>query len=568
MTPHRQPAPLLETRPGGGRALEASRTRLVVAGIVFAAIFAVVGLRVLMLAAPGETGTDAVAAGTDGDTSGPRRADIVDRNGELLATTLPTASLYADPSRVGDPDELAARLSAILPNRSRERLTKLLSRNGEFVWIERGLTPRQHDRLNRLGSPALGFREEPERYYPHGELTAHLVGFTDVDGRGLAGVEKSFEDTLRERERPLRLSVDVRVQHVLTDELRGAQERFDAKGAAGVVMDADTGELVAMTSLPAFDPQTPGDAPGQARFDRATQGVYEMGSVFKVFSAAAALDSPAVQINDSYGVDEPVQLAGYTVRDFHDNEGELTVPEVFMKSSNIGTVKMTRAAGAQHLPETLSALGLTRRAPVRLPSVSRPVTPDPWKRINAVTASYGHGVAVPPMNVAAAVAATVNGGTLPEPTVRPATGQRAGKRVFSRDTSRTMREMMRLVVTHGTGSKAAAEGYRVGGKTGTADKVERGRYSRTARIASFAGAFPMDDPEYVIFALVDEPQPQEASFGYATGGWVAAPAVRRVVERIGPMLGVRPEDGITVPEQENVPLLRRAKREDVQVAAR
>jgi len=568
VTPHRQPAPLFAPQTGRAQTLEVCRTRLVVAGIVFAAIFAVVGLRVLTLAAPFDGARQPIARADTGEAGTARRAQIVDRNGELLATTLPTASLYADPGRVDRPARLAARLSAVLPGKSEGRLRELLTRDKDFVWIERGLTPRQHDRLNRLGSPALGFRKEPHRYYPHGELTAHLVGFTDIDGRGLAGVEKSFGDALRGREEPLRLSVDVRVQHVLADELRAARKRFDAKGAAGVVMDADTGELLALSSQPTYDPQAPGAASEGARFNRATQGVYEMGSVFKVFSAAAALESASVRISDRYGVDEPVQLAGHTVHDFHDIEGELTVPEVFMKSSNIGTVKMTRAAGAETLRATLGELGLTRRAPVRLPSVSEPITPDPWKDFHAMTASYGHGIAVTPMNLAAAVAATVNGGTLPHPTLRADTEPEPGTRVFSRETSATMREMMRLVVAYGTGSKAQADGYRVGGKTGTADKVEVTGYSQDARIASFAGAFPMDDPEYVIFALVDEPKPQENTFGYATGGWVAAPAVRRVVERIGPMLGVRPENGITVPDKADNPLLVRAKRKDVQVAAR
>ncbi|SDG42920.1 cell division protein FtsI (penicillin-binding protein 3) [Limimonas halophila] len=568
MTPHRQPAPLFGSRPGRGQALEVCRTRLVVAGIVFATLFAVVGLRVLTLAAPFGSGEAKVARAHTGEGGKLRRADIVDRNGKLLATTLPTASLYADPGRVDKPARLAKRLSAVLPDKDRAALEKRLRRDKRFVWIKRELTPRQHDRINRLGSPALGIRQEPRRYYPQGGLTAHLVGFTDIDGRGLAGVEKAFGETLRERDEPLRLSLDVRVQHALSEELRAAMTRFDAKGAAGVVMDADTGELVALSSLPAFDPDAPGSAPDHARFNRTTQGVYEMGSVFKVFSTAAALDSGAVRISDHYGVEEPVKLAGYTVRDFHHNEGELTVPEIFMKSSNIGTVKMTRAAGAETLQATLADLGLTRRSGLRLPSVSKPMVPDPWKRINAMTASYGHGIAVTPVSLTAAVAATVNGGTLPRPTVRADADHGAQARVLSRATSATMRQMMRLVVAYGTGSKARADGYRVGGKTGTADKVGAGGYSTDARVASFAGAFPMDDPEYVIFALVDEPKPQEDTFGYATGGWVAAPAVRRVVERIGPMLGVRPENGLTVPEQEDNPLLRRAKRKDVQVAAR
>jgi len=568
MTPHRQPDALLRAaRAASGHLTALCRARLSLAGIAFAAMFAVLGLRVLLLAAPGGDGRADVEPVADGEPAG-ERAAIVDRNGTLLATTLPTSSLYANPNRVRDPARLARRLDPILPERDAATLTRRLEREGEFIWLKRDITPRQHGRIQALGSPALGTREETKRYYPQGKLAGHLVGFTDVDGRGLAGVEKAYGEQLRRRDEPLRLALDVRVQHALSDELRGAVERYDAKGAAGVVMDARTGELVAMTSLPAFDPAAPDAAPETARFNRATQGAYEMGSVFKIFAAAAALESENVRINDRYSVDEPVRLADYTVRDFHPLEGELTVPELFMKSSNIGTVKMARATGAERITRTLKKLGLTRRAPLALDAVADPIMPEPWRRINAMTASYGHGIAVTPVQIARAVAATVNGGVLPQPSVRRDVEGDDGRRVLARPTSRTLRRMMRLVVAYGTGGKAAADGYRVAGKTGTADKASHGGYGGDARVASFAGAFPSDDPRYVIFTLVDEPKASAAPHGYATGGWVAAPVVRKVVERVGPLLGIRPNRGFTVPKQANNPLLRRARQKDVQLATR
>jgi cell division protein FtsI (penicillin-binding protein 3) len=458
-----------------------------------------------------------------------------------------------------------------LPDLSQERAARLMALDGKFVWLKRGLTPRQQDRINRLGIPGLHFKTEDKRFYPQGRLTAHMIGMADPDGNGTAGIEKSFDDLLSGARRPLKLSLDVRVQHILTDELSRAMTEFQASGAAGVMLDARTGEVVAMVSLPSFDPNAPARASEEARFNRATLGVYEMGSVFKIFTMAGALNRNVVEIADRFDVTDPIRAGGFAIRDYKPKEGELTIPEIFMHSSNIGTAKIAREMGTDRQRDMLAKLGLTTPAKVELPEVGSPMLPSPWRPINTLTISYGHGLAVTPLQLTSAVAATVNGGVLHQPTLlarKDATAPH-GRRVFSGDTSQTMRRLMRLTVQYGTGRNADARGYQVGGKTGTADKLDNGRYSDDARIASFVGAFPIDRPKYVIFAMVDEPEGHEGTYGYATGGWVAAPVVRRVVRRAGSFLDITPHAPAPKPELANHPLLREAGAtiEDSEVAA-
>jgi cell division protein FtsI (penicillin-binding protein 3) len=547
--------------------LETGRTRLLVAGIVFAVAFSAIGVRVLELAVLSGGESRDIATRADGAPPAQTRADIVDRNGHVLATTLPVASLYADPREVDNPAEVANQLAPILTDSTAAELQALLDSTKPFVWLERKLTPRQQYRVNRLGNPHLRFQKSERRFYPYGELTAHAVGYTNVDGKGLAGIEQSFHQLLKDSNQPLQLSLDVRVQHILTQELRAKMQEFDGIGAAGVVMDVRTGELLAMASLPTYDPHEPGRASDDAKFNRATLGIYEMGSTFKIFSTAAALETEAVGLFDKYDVSEPIRKAGFTIRDYKPKDGKLTVPQIFMHSSNIGTVKMAMETGTQTQQTTLRDLGLTRPVNLELPEVGTPMVPNPWREISTVTVSYGHGIAVNAVQLASAVGTTVNGGVRHSPTIlkREPKDVGTGERVFSAKTSRQMRDLMRLVVEYGTGKNADAHGYRVGGKTGTADKQEQGRYG-DARISSFVGAFPMDDPRYVVFAMVDEPKGQEHTFGYATGGWVAAPVVKNVIERMGPMLGIEPRPTKT-PKKENHPLLVNALSEDERVAS-
>jgi cell division protein FtsI (penicillin-binding protein 3) len=309
------------------------------------------------------------------------------------------------------------------------------------------------------------------------------------------------------------------------------------------VLDAETGEVVAMASLPSFDPARPGEADSDALFNRASLGVYEMGSVFKIFTTAMALDQGAVSLQDGYDVSRPIRVARFTIRDFKPKNRWLSVPEIFIYSSNIGTVQMAMESGTPAQQAFLGNLGLTRTAQIEVPEVGQPMVPSPWREINTMTISYGHGLAVSPLQMVSAVAAVVNGGDLVPATLLKRDGRESivVQHVLSPGTSRDMRWLMRLAVQNGTGRMADAPGYLVGGKTGTADKLRGRRYARNARIASFIGAFPMDRPRYVVFAMVDEPKGNKSTYGYATGGWVAAPLVRRVIERMGPLLGIQPK---------------------------
>ncbi|MCH8037476.1 MAG: penicillin-binding protein 2 [Proteobacteria bacterium] len=527
---------------GGAQALETGRTRLLVAGMVFALAFTVIAWRLVDIAAFSPGGEPRIAATPPAPAFETGRADIVDRNGVVLATSLPTASLYANPRQLRDPAGAAARLVGALPGLSQTEIRAKLSTDRSFIWLKRNLTPREQYRVNRLGIPGLYFEREERRFYPHGRLTAHGVGFTNVDNKGLAGVERSFDEVLRGRAEPLALSLDLRVQYVLAQELAAAMTEFAAIGAAGLVMDAATGEVLALVSLPDFDPNRPGAAPPEARFNRASLGLYEMGSVFKIFTLAMALDEGVVTLDDGYDASKPIRIARFTINDFHAKNRWLSVPEIFMYSSNIGAARMAMDTGTAVQQAFLGRLGLTRPADIELAEVGRPLVPSPWREINTVTIAYGHGLAVSAVQMASAVAAVVNGGEFrPATLIKRAEGGRPpGTRIMSPDTSLKMRRLLRLVVRRGTGRQADAEGYRVGGKIGTADKLIGGRYARDARIASFAAAFPMNDPRYVIFVMVDEPKGTARTRGYATGGWVAAPIVRRVVERIGPILGVEP----------------------------
>ncbi|HEX9792036.1 MAG TPA: penicillin-binding protein 2 [Kiloniellales bacterium] len=524
------------------RALEIGRTRLLAAGLVFALAFTVIGGRLVDLTLLSQGSEPQIAGGPTAPQRETGRADIVDRNGVLLATTLPTASLWANPHQVRDPAEAASQLNTALPELSRDWILDKLSSDRGFVWLKRGLTPRQQYAVNRLGIPGLQFQQEPRRFYPQAALTAHSVGFADVDDNGLAGIERSFNSALRGAVQPVTLSLDLRIQHVMTQALSAAKAEFKAIGATGIVMDVHTGEVIAMASLPDFDPNRAGEASADARFNRATLGVYEMGSVFKIFTTAMALDRGVVTLDDGYDTSKPIRIARFTITDYKPKNRWLSIPEIFIYSSNIGTARMAMDAGTVLQKEFLSRLGLTTPAAIEVAEVGQPMLPTPWRDINTLTISYGHGMAVSPIQLVSAVSAVVNGGTLRPATLikRPAGVPVPGTRVISERTSQQMRQLMRLVVTRGTGKKADAEGYLVGGKTGTADKLVDGKYARDARVSSFAGAFPMNNPRYAVFVMIDEPKGNADTYNYATGGWVAAPAVRQVVEQIGPMLGIAP----------------------------
>jgi cell division protein FtsI (penicillin-binding protein 3) len=534
----------LEMEPDGPRkrALEISHSRVLLGASLFAVVFLVIAARLVAITLlPDSADTATVAPATIKTAD---RADIVDRNGVVLATSLTTASLYANPKQVQNPDQYAELLNSVLPDLNIASTAAKLATKRDFIWLKRNLTPRQQQAVNRLGLPGIYFQAETKRIYPQGNLTAHLVGFSDVDSRGLAGAEKSFDDLLQGGERPLQLSIDVRVQHILHEELSRAIADFNGIGGAGIIMDLKTGELLALVSLPDFDPARPGDASDDTRFDRATLGVYEMGSTFKVFNTAIALDSGTTTLADGFDASKPIHIAGFTIHDYHSKNRFLSIPEIFTYSSNIGSAKMADLFGPEVQQTYLKRFGLLDRSPVELPEVSDPLYPAAknWKRINTMTIAYGHGVSVSPIQLLTGVGAIVGHGIMRQPTLlkREPGEVPEGTRVVSEQTSEQLRQLMRLVVQVGTGKKANAPGYLVGGKTGTADKQLGRGYATNARLASFVAAFPMNDPRFAIVAMVDEPKPNAHSYGYATAGWVTAPVIGAVVERIAPLYGLKP----------------------------
>jgi len=544
-------------------AMERARQRLTLLLILFAGSFLLVAGRTLELGLF-EAVAEAPMASQGELEPAPMRADIIDRNGEILATNLEVQSLYADPAKVLDPTAEAAALVRVLPELSEAEIRAKLESDRRFIWIKRKLTPEQVWRVNALGLPGLGFETEQERIYPQGRLAAHVVGFTDPDGKGLAGVEHAFDDRLSDPARgsePLALSLDLRVQHALTDEIVRAMEQFTAKAGAGLVLDVEMGEIRALASLPDFDPNHASAAGDEQRLNRVSHAVYELGSVFKVFTVAMALEAGVVDLDDTYDAREPLKAARFLIHDDHPQNRILSVPEVFIHSSNIGAARMALDVGGERQQAFLRAAGLMRPASIELPEVGRPILPDRWREVRTMTVAYGHGIAVSPLQAATAVAAVVNGGNLiPATLIAKSDGHETyGQRLVSERTSRLMRRLMRLAVTDGTGEQAAVPGYRLAGKTGTAEKAIAGGYARKALLSSFVGVFPGDAPRYLVFILLDEPSGTRETAYYETGGWTAAPAVGRVVSRIAPMLGV-------APQPDEVPELHRAALQVAEVA--
>jgi cell division protein FtsI (penicillin-binding protein 3) len=473
------------------------------------------------------------------------RADIVDRNGVLLATSLVTQSLYANPKLIGDAAATARRLAAVLPGLDEKAVReRLAAETRSFVWIRRNLTPRQQYEVNRLGVPGLFFQREERRVYPHGTLASHVVGFSDVDNRGLAGVEQAFDERLKADAGPLKLSIDVRVQHAVREEIQRAIDDFSAIGGMGVVLDVNTGETIAMVSLPDFDSNAPGLADAESRFNRNTLGTYEMGSTFKMFTAAMGFDSGAVRMQDTWDASRPYTIGRFTISDFKGKNRWLSTPEVFIYSSNLGALRMALQIGVSRQRDFLDRVGFLKPSPIELPEVSHPLVPKPWREINAMTIAFGHGITVSPMQLVAATAASVGGGIMRAPTIlarEPGT-RVPGERVMSASASAQLNQLMRLNVERGSGKTAEVAGYFVGGKTGTAEKIQRGGYRKNARISSFVASFPAHAPQYVLLVMVDEPQGKRETGGYATGGVVAAPAAGRIIARVAPILGVTPMD--------------------------
>ena len=479
----------------------------------------------------------------------PPRGDIVDRNGVELARTFEAYAISVEPKKLaGDPRTLSERLAAIIPGKPADRIYDDLTR-GSFRYIARRVLPSEAKRINDLGEPAIHLDREAERLYPNLNLAAHAIGYSDDKGHGVVGIERAFDKRLSDkttRGTPVVLAMDARVQQALESELTSVMQDQRAEGMAGVVLDVHTGEVIAMTSLPDYNPNVPGHTDSQLLMNKTTNATYELGSTFKALTLAMALNSGVITSMDKkYDATRPLAIAGYKIHDDHAKNRWLTVPEIFIHSSNIGTARIASELGRDRQRAYLDQLGFLEPVKVELAEVVRPHFPplSNWGELATMTIGYGHGISVSPLHLATAYATLVNGGVYRPATMLKLAPEQVpeGRRVFTNATSDSMRALLRMVVTSGTGRKADAPGYRVGGKTGTAEKNINGRYVHGANVSTFAAAFPMDAPRYVIIATIDNPKGSKTSFGFKTAGMTIAPGVSRLVERIGPLLGVAPD---------------------------
>ncbi|MEL7487059.1 MAG: penicillin-binding protein 2 [Pseudomonadota bacterium] len=502
--------------------------------VAFGFAFVLLGVR---LSSISFGGAEAASVASFAHQADEFRPDIVDRNGALLAVNVPVVALEVAGAEVWSAADTAAALARTIGDIDEEALRKKLEA-GAYVEVARDLTPAQKTAVFDLGLPGVHFQPRVKRYYPQHDLAAHVIGRTEPGKGGVSGLEAYADE--RGREQPLAASIDVRAQRAIELELAAAIDRFKAKAAWGAVMDVKTGEVVALASLPDFDPNYPARVEADWRRNRVTYDRYELGSIFKAISAASALEAGVAEEKTVYDARGGYRLADWTIRDFHGENRLLTLSEVVQYSSNIGAARMAADMGVETQKAFLRSLGLFDRLPIELNENRAPQLPQKWGPVEAATVAYGHGISVTPLHLLAAFGALVNDGVYYRPTFEKQETSPVGETVFSKDTSLVMRRVLRRVITNGTAQYADAPGYHTIGKTGSADKPFRGGYKKDALIASFVGAFPGHDPRYAVLVSLDEPQAVEGTYGYATAGWNAAPTFARIVERIAPVLGVMP----------------------------
>ena len=533
-----------------------ARNRIAIMIGCFVMVYAVIGGRLVEY---GLTPPQTVSAIGPAENMVASRPDILDRNGEILATDVRTVSLFAEPHKIVDPDEAVELLTSVLPNLDAKTVYKKLTGKSHFQWLERQLTPKQQSDILALGIPGIGFRPAKRRFYPAGETAAHVVGYVNIDNRGVAGMEKYLDNqgladladlgmTSTSALEPIRLSIDLRVQNILHEEIVYGMQKYNAIAAGAVVLDIHTGEVIAMASVPDFDPNNPADTidrKTKSDMNRMSGGLFEMGSTFKAFTVAMALDDGRITMNNTFDARRPLYIGGFTIHDFHATRRILSVTDVFVHSSNIGAARMADTVGVDGHKEFLTRLGLLTRLKTEIPEVATPTQPKVWKKINSMTIAFGHGVATTPLQTAVAGAALMNGGKLIVPTFLPRSEEQAGENavmVLKQSTVEDMKSLYRANVVEGSGSRAEVPGFWVGGKTGTAEKVVHGRYASNVRFNAFLSAFPINDPKYVVLAIIDEPKTAKEGCGI-TAGCNAAPIVGAIIKRSAALLGVKPHFG-------------------------
>jgi cell division protein FtsI (penicillin-binding protein 3) len=529
-----------------------TRARIGLIILVFALGYSVIAARLIMFAVvpDGHGGRRAALQ----DAVGTARPDILDRNGEVLATDVRTPSLFAEPHRIIDVDEASELLTAVMTDIDAAELRERLASKRRFVWLKREITGKQREQVYRLGLPGIGFLPENKRIYPTGAEVSHVIGHVNIDNQGIAGIEKWVDGrgladlhmaglATEHTQRPIELALDLRVQHAMRDELIAARQKFKAVAAAGLLTDVRTGEIISMVSVPDYDPNNPREALDPTRINRLTTGVFEMGSTFKALTTAMALDSGKVSLKSAFDARFPLHYGKFLIHDFHAQNRILSVPEIFTYSSNIGTARMAVSLGVEHHKWFLKKAGQLDRLRTELPESAEPLFPKRWVELNTVTIAFGHGLSVAPLQAMMAIGALMNGGKLIPPTFLKRSEKDAAAlatRLVKPDTSDKMRYLMRLNVEKGTATKADVKGYYVGGKTGTSEKVIAGHYSKTKVLTSFTAVLPADAPRYALLIMLDEPQPLPETHGFATSGWNAVPVGGAVIARIAPLLGIEP----------------------------
>lgn len=522
------------------------KKRLIILIIGFFLCYIAIATKLLMVASTGY-----VNFRNNVNKNDRHRHDIVDRNGNLLAVNLPAASLFANPRKVIDPELSVHKLLKVFPNLDKKNLLAQLTSDKNFVWIKRDITPKEQEMIYNLGMPGFEFEREQKRIYTYGKLLSHVIGYVGRDIEGLAGIEKHFDSFLVGKEKndnlasmgsSLQLSIDIRVQSILDEEIDKIVKKFRAKGAAGMVVDPNNGEIIALVSNPNFDPHYPGLAKPDEMFNMVTQGVYEMGSGMKALTLAIGIDTGVTTMQDVYDLTY-MKVGKFKVKDYHPLKGWHTVPEIFLNSSNIGVSQIMLEVGKNNLRKYLKKLKLMDKLEIELPERARPLFPpySRWSDLSLVTMSYGYGVSESPAHFLQAMIPVVNGGIMYPLTLlkRDSSSVLVGEKILKESTSMAMRQLMRLVVTEGTGKKAEVKGYYVGGKTGTANKAVAGKYDKDKRISSFFGVIPTFNPKYILYVIVNQPQGIKETFGFAGGGWTAAPVVGAVFERMVTLYGMK-----------------------------
>ena len=470
-----------------------------------------------------------------------KRADIMDRNGEVISSSLPTKNLYANTKKIRHPEDVAATLSEIFPDDSYEYFLKRLNRKGAFIYLKRNLSPAQQSQVNNLGIPGLEFENCEKRVYPHKNLFAHVLGSTDVDNNGIAGIEKSMNERLTTSTKPLYLSLDLGIQNQIRDELIAGVQKFNAAGGAAILMDVKTGQVVAMTSVPDYDPNENSKFGEREMFNFATKGIYEAGSVFKVFNTALSLESGKVKTTDRFDTSHPVFVGRLRVTDPHGSHGSLTPEDILVESSNIGSTLEILRVGKKFQRKFLQSINMDKAlSEVELPEIAKPqfLNEKRWGDVSMATISYGYGISSSPLHIITAFSSVINGGMYHQPTLLHNVKHK-GHRGVSEKTSESMRTLLRAVVTRGTGRRANVDGYQVIGKTGTADKLENGRYNHSKSISTFVSAFPESNPRYALIVVMDDPKASKETFGYTTAGWNAVPITKKIITAVAPQLNIK-----------------------------